>query len=163
MKTQSSFKVIKHRLLANLPHLTPCTRHLTPNPQPLTPDPLHLTPQRGYTLVELMLVVTIAGILITMAEPSFRSTVIKAREAALKQELFTMRDLLDQYRADKGKYPDAIGELQASGYLRQIPVDPFTKSNSTWQSIIEATQGGVFDVHSGSEQVALDGSTYNQW
>jgi general secretion pathway protein G len=119
--------------------------------------------ERGYTLVELMLVVTIAGILITLAEPSYRTTVVKAREAALKQDLFTLRDVIDQYRADKGKYPSAIGELQSTGYLRRIPVDPFTKSDATWQTIAESNQGGVFDVHSGSDLVALDGTPYNQW
>lgn len=117
----------------------------------------------GYTLLELMLVVTIAGILVSLAEPSFHTTVIKAREAALKQNLFLMRDVIDQYRADKGKYPGVLSELQAAGYIRRIPVDPFTKSDSSWQETQEANQGGVFDVHSGSDQVALDGTPYNNW
>ena len=144
-------------------HLIPNTQHLTPNPQPLKPDPLHLTPQRGYTLVELMLVVSIAGILVTLAEPSFRTTMLKAREAALKQDLFTLREVLDQYRADRGRYPNALGELTATGYIRHIPVDPFTKSNATWQEILDQNQGGIFDVHSGSDLVALDGTAYNSW
>jgi general secretion pathway protein G len=110
-----------------------------------------------------MLVVTIAGILVSLAEPSFRTTVIKSREAALKQNLFTMRDVLDQYRADRGKYPAALGELQSAGYIKRIPVDPFTKSDSTWQEILDQQQGGIFDVHSGSDLVALDGSAYNEW
>lgn len=117
----------------------------------------------GYTLVELMLVVSIAGILVTMAEPSFRTTAIKAREAALKQDLFTLREMLDQYRADKGKYPGTIAELQVTGYIRHVPVDPITRSSTTWQEILDQEQGGVFDVHSGSDLVALDGTTYNGW
>jgi general secretion pathway protein G len=119
--------------------------------------------QWGYTLVELMIVVSIAGILVTLAEPSFRTSLLKAREAALKQDLFTMREVLDQYRADRGRYPEALNELEAGGYLRRLPVDPFTKSSSTWQVILDQNQGGVFDVHSGSDLVALDGTTYNSW
>ena len=117
----------------------------------------------GYTLIELMLVVSIAGILVTLAEPSFRATAIKAREAALKQDLFTMREMLDQYRADKGKYPGSLTELQVTGYIRHVPNDPFTKTTTTWQEILDQEQGGVFDVHSGSDLVGLDGTTYNSW
>jgi general secretion pathway protein G len=124
------------------------------------PSPGH---QGGYTLVELMIVVSIAGILVTLAEPSFRTSILKTREAALKQDLFTMREVLDQYRADRGRYPDALSDLEATGYLRRLPVDPFTKSSSTWQVILDQNQGGVFDVHSGSDLVASDGSTYNSW
>ena len=119
--------------------------------------------EAGYTLIELMLVVTIAGILVTMAEPSFRNTVLKAREAALKQNLFTLRDVIDQYRADRGKYPTVLAELQSAGYIKRIPVDPFTKSDATWQEILDQNQGGIFDVHSGSDLVAMDGSAYNNW
>ena len=119
--------------------------------------------EAGYTLIELMLVVTIAGILVSLAEPSFRNTVIKSREAALKQNLFTLRDVIDQYRADRGKYPAALAELQSTGYIRRIPVDPFTKADTTWQEILDQNQGGIFDVHSGSDLVATDGSPYNQW
>jgi general secretion pathway protein G len=71
--------------------------------------------------------------------------------------------VLDQYRADRGRYPEALNELEAGGYLRRLPVDPFTKSSSTWQVILDQNQGGVFDVHSGSDLVALDGTTYNSW
>ena len=119
--------------------------------------------EAGYTLIELMLVVTIAGILVSLAEPSFRNTVLKAREAALKQNLFTIRDVIDQYRADRGKYPAALAELQSAGYIKRIPVDPFTKADTTWQEILDQSQGGIFDVHSGSDLVAMDGSAYNNW
>lgn len=131
--------------------------------QRLAPNPRHLTPKQGYTLVELMLVVTIAGILVSLAEPSYRNTVIKAREASMKQSLFTLRDVIDQYRADRGKYPAVLAELQGAGYIKRIPVDPFTKSDATWQEILDQNQGGIFDVHSGSDLVGTDGSPYNQW
>jgi general secretion pathway protein G len=119
--------------------------------------------QRGFTLVELMMVVTVAGILVMLAEPSFNQSVIKAKEAALKQNLFTLRDVVDQYRADRGQYPPALGDLQNAGYIKRIPIDPFTKSEETWQLILDQTDGGIFDVHSGSDLVALDGSAYNAW
>ena len=120
--------------------------------------------EQGFTIVELMIVVTIAGILVMLAEPSFTGAATKAREAALKQNLFVMRDVIDQFKADRGKYPAALVELKEVGYLKRIPMDPFTKSDSTWQEILDETDGGVFDVHSGSDLVSsLDGTPYNQW
>lgn len=118
---------------------------------------------RGFTLVELMMVVTVAGILVTLAEPSFHQSVIKAKEAALKQNLFTLRDVIDQYRADRGQYPPALEDLKTIGYIKRIPIDPFTKSDSTWQLIQDQSDGGVFDVHSGSDLIAIDGTAYNEW
>jgi general secretion pathway protein G len=122
-----------------------------------------LATQTGFTLVELMVVVTIAGILVTLAEPSFRQSVWKAKEAALKQNLFTLRDVIDQYRADQGAYPPALADLQSAGYLRRIPADPITSSDGTWQLILDETAGGIFDVHSGSDLVAMNGTPYNEW
>ena len=105
--------------------------------------------QGGFTLLELMTIIAIIGILVTLAVPSYRGAVVKAREAVLKQDLFTVRDVLDQYRGDQGKYPPSLSDLVKSGYLRTVPVDPFTSSNSTWQEVAEATEGGIFDIHSG--------------
>lgn len=119
--------------------------------------------QAGFTILELMIVVAIAGILITLAEPSYHQSVIKAREAALKQNLFSMRDVIDQYRADRNSYPPTLEDLVSAGYLKRIPYDPFTKSDSSWQLIYDETDGGIFDVHSGSDLVALNGTPYNQW
>jgi len=131
---------------------------------PLSPRASRLAPgEQGFTLVELMIVVTIAGILITLAEPSFRNSVVNAREAVLKQDLFTMRDAIDQFRADRGKYPTTLLELKEVGYLKRIPVDPFTRSDGTWQEIPDQVESGVFDVHSGSDLVARDGTPYNYW
>lgn len=120
--------------------------------------------ERGFTILELMIVVSIAGILVMLAEPSFVGSVVKAREAALKQNLFAMRDVIDQYKADRGKYPPTLVELKEAGYLKRVPVDPFTKSDTSWQEIPDQADGGVFDVHSGSDLVSpLDGTSYNQW
>jgi general secretion pathway protein G len=111
----------------------------------------------GFTLVELMIVVAIVGILATISIPSYHTSLIKARETVLRQDLFTMREVLDQHRADQGKYPASLGALVAAGYLRMVPKDPFTNSTSTWQEISDPTEGGVFDVYSGN------GTAYNQW
>jgi general secretion pathway protein G len=119
--------------------------------------------EAGFTIIELMMVLTIVGILLTLAEPSFSNTILKAKEASLKQNLFTMRDVIDQYRADTGKYPPTLTDLHSAGYLKRIPLDPFTKSASTWQEILDQADGGVFDIHSGSDLVGSDGVPYNQW
>ena len=99
-----------------------------------------MTGERGFTLLEMMFIVTIVGILVTLAVPSYRTSTVKAREAVLMRDLFTMRDLLDQHRADKGKYPASLRDLVASGYLRAMPDDPFTRSPGTWQEIYEVTE-----------------------
>jgi len=118
---------------------------------------------KGFTLIELMIVVSIVGILATIAVPSYQSSVIKARETVLRQDLFTLRELLDHHRADKGKYPPSLDGLVTAGYLRAIPKDPFTNSPNSWQQIMEPTEGGIFDVYSGSDIVGTDGTPYNQW
>ena len=119
--------------------------------------------QSGFTLLELSIALSIATILVTLAYPSFTQSVVKAREAGLKQNLFVIRDVLDQFRADNGNYPDALADLVTSGYLKQMPVDPITRSNETWQEIPDEEEGGVFDVRSGSELVSREGTPYNQW
>ena len=122
-----------------------------------------LAEAKGFTLIELLIVVSIIGILATLAAPSYQASVIKAREAALRQDLFTLRDVLDQHRADQGKYPPSLQALVSAGYLRAIPKDPFTNSATSWQEITEATEGGIFDVFSGSEFVGTNGTPYNRW
>jgi len=146
-------------------HLLPIAYGLGPRPYRLSP--IATRPERsehGFTILELMIVVTIAGILVMLAEPSFTGAATKAREATLKQNLFTIRDVIDQFKADRGKYPATLVELKEVGYFKRIPMDPFTKSDSTWQEIMDEADGGVFDVHSGSDLVSpLDGTPYNQW
>ncbi|WP_455379335.1 prepilin-type N-terminal cleavage/methylation domain-containing protein [Petrachloros mirabilis] len=117
----------------------------------------------GFTLIELMIVVSIVGILATLAIPTYQASVVKAREAALRQDLFTLRDVLDQHRADQGTFPPSLQALVGAGYLRSIPKDPMTNSETTWQELTDPTEGGVFDVFSGSEYVGTNGIPYNRW
>ena len=131
---------------------------------------LHSHPlgQAGFTLIEIMIVMTIVGILITLAEPTYHSQIVKARETALRKNLFVMRDVIDQYAADQGRYPDSLQALVDQNYLRGLPVDPFTRAHDTWIEVMEDTtdgedMAGVFDIHSGSNLVALDGTPYNAW
>ena len=117
----------------------------------------------GLTMIELMIVVSIVGILATLAVPSYQGTLLRAREAALRQDLFTMRDVLDQHRADQGKYPPSLQALVDAGYLRAIPNDPFTNLATTWQEITTPVEEGVVDVFSGSDLVGTNGEPYNRW
>ena len=117
----------------------------------------------GFTLLELMIVVSIVGILATLAVPSYQSSVVKAKEAALRQDLSTLRDVLDQHKADQGKYPPSLMALVSTGYLRGIPKDPFTGATTTWQEISDPVEGGVVDIFSGSEFVGTNGIPYNRW
>ena len=119
--------------------------------------------QHGFTLLELMIVVSIIGILATLAVPTYQSSVVKAREAALRQDLSTLRDVLDQHKADQGKYPPSLSALVSAGYLRGIPKDPFTGATTTWQEISDPVEKGVVDVFSGAEFVGTDGTPYNRW
>ena len=121
---------------------------------------------KGFTLIELLIVMSIIAILATIAQPSFKQAIIKARESVLKEDLFILRDVIDQYYADKGKYPPAMDDLVGEGYIRGIPRDPFTNSADTWQLIYNSEQEeeqGIYDVHSGSDMVAVDGTAYNEW
>ena len=117
----------------------------------------------GFTLLELMIVVSIIGILATMAVPSYQSSLVKAKEAVLRQDLSTLRDVLDQHKADQGKYPPSLSALIGSGYLREIPKDPFTGATTTWQEITDPVDGGVVDIFSGAEFVGTNGTPYNRW
>jgi general secretion pathway protein G len=117
----------------------------------------------GFTLIELMIVISIIGILATLAAPSYQSSVVKAKEAALRQDLSTFRDVLDQHKADQGKYPPSLAALVSAGYMRRIPKDPFTGATTTWQEILDPVENGVTDVFSGAEFVGTDGTPYNRW
>jgi general secretion pathway protein G len=126
--------------------------------------------ERGFTLIELLIVVAIIGIIAGVAAVQFRPTPRKAKEAVLKEDLFVLRDVIDQYFADKGAYPDSLQTLVDDGYIRRIPVDPFTESDTTWveeqADIVDEgmdSTGGIVDVHSGSTGTALDGSRYSDW
>ncbi len=121
-------------------------------------------------MIELLVVISIIVILASLGMVQYRNSVIRAREAVLKEDLFRMRDAIDQYYADKNKYPSSLDDLVTDGYLREIPVDPITQSKDTWQvinqepNVNDATaQPGVYDVKSGSDQTALDGTRYADW
>jgi general secretion pathway protein G len=126
--------------------------------------------EQGFTLVELMIVMTIIGILAAIAIPSYIRAVQKAKEAVLREDLHTLRTAIDSYTVDKEKAPDSLDDLVQAGYLKSIPKDPMTSSSDTWitnqsdtMTDINETQGGMDDVHSGSEGIASDGTTYNTW
>ncbi len=123
--------------------------------------------RRGFTLIELLIVITIIGILITLAQPSYNRAVLAAKEATLKENLFIMRDRIDQYYADNGKYPDTLNDLADKRYIRKVPVDPVTGSAESWNVVLatdeQGQQSGVMDIRSGSDRTAIDGSKYSDW
>jgi len=136
------------------------------------PYPVSRIPfSQGFTLIELMVVLVLILILASFAMPMYHVGVIHAREAVLRNDLFTMRKMIDEYTIDKQHPPSSLDDLVESGYLRGgLPVDPFTQSNQTWMTDIEdvpispdQSTSGVVDVHSGSDDTALDGTPYNSW
>ena len=127
---------------------------------------------RGFTLLELMIVIFIMLILVSIAVPNFTRSVQRSREAVLRQNLFTLRDLISQYTLDKQKAPQSLDDLVQAGYLKQIPKDPMTDQadwvveqaeENTVMSPDQQDQGGIDDVHSASSAVGSDGSAYNTW
>ncbi|MGH9770370.1 MAG: type II secretion system protein [Candidatus Acidiferrales bacterium] len=126
---------------------------------------------QGFTLLELMVVMTIILILASFAVPTYTTAIKRAREAVLRDDLYTMRHLIDEYTVDKQEPPSSLQDLVDSGYLRGgIPEDPITGSNQTWKADIEdvptspsQSQSGVVDVHSGSDATSLEGTPYSSW
>jgi general secretion pathway protein G len=129
--------------------------------------------ESGFTLLELLVVMTIIGILVAIAAPALRDSPQRAREAALRGDLFTFRSVIDQYKGDKGKYPPDLPTLVKEGYMRKIPLDPMTKAPD-WVLTMEEEpeqpdnpdeqpEPGIIDVHSASKDKALDGTPYSEW
>lgn len=133
----------------------------------------------GFTLIELMIVISVIGILASLSVPSYKTGLIKAREAVLRENLYGIRSAIDQFAADQGRYPAALKDLATQHYLREIPRDPFTNSPDTWVTIApeqqpvsganipaasgDAQGGGVYDVRSGSDLVGTNNIPYNEW
>jgi general secretion pathway protein G len=125
--------------------------------------------RRGFTFVELMVVITIIVILISMAIPIYNRSIIRAKESVLANNLYTLRTVIDQYSYDKGKAPQQLQDLVTEGYLQKLPVDPITGSNQTWRTVMEEasqsvsqSEPGIFDVKSGSDKMGLDGVAYSE-
>jgi general secretion pathway protein G len=126
--------------------------------------------RRGFTFVELMVVITIIVILISMAIPVYQKSITRTKESVLKNNLFTMRTVIDNYTYDKQKAPQSLQDLVTEGYLRDVPADPMTGNNQTWRTIqeeasqsVNQAEPGIFDVKSGSDKTGLDGTPYSEW
>jgi general secretion pathway protein G len=124
----------------------------------------------GWTLIELLVVLSLILILTSLAITQYRNSVQLAREASLRSDLYLMRDAIDQYYADKGKYPESLDVLVSEHYLRAIPPDPITRAADTWQTVqaeadspSSSTTPGIYEVKSGAPDTALDGSRYADW
>jgi general secretion pathway protein G len=124
----------------------------------------------GFTLIELMVVMSLIVLLASIGLAVYANSVIRAKESVLKEDLFRMRDAIDQYYADKNEYPSTLDALVTDGYMRQVPEDPFTKSRDSWTTEPAPSdpsnptgEPGVYNIHSGSDGTAIDGSKYAEW
>ena len=125
---------------------------------------------RGFTLIELIIVIAIMGILLAVAIPVYQTHLRHANEAVLKEDLYTLRNAIDQYTQDKAKAPQDLNDLVSAGYMRMLPKDPFTNSNTSWQPVqedvmesVDQTAPGISDVHSGSNLTSTEGTAYSSW
>ena len=129
--------------------------------------PLASSLRAGFTLIELLVVLAILALLVSLAAPRYFAHIERAKEATLRQDLNGMRDAIDKFYGDKGRYPDSLEELVTAKYIRNIPVDPITESASSWRVVpppAEANaKGEVYDVKSGAEGAGADGAPYGDW
>ena len=126
--------------------------------------------RRGYTLVEIVIVMTIISILVSIAVPLYQKAILRTKESVLRSNLFTMRTVIDEYTYDKQKAPQSLQDLVAEGYLRQVPEDPIVGNNQSWKIVMEdsltmvnQTEPGIFDVRSSSDRISLEGTPYSEW
>ena len=125
---------------------------------------------QGFTLIEMLIVISLVMILVAIAVPNYQRSIMRAKESVLKQDLFQLRSLISQYTLDKQKAPQALDDLVSAGYLKQIPIDPMTNARDTWTVDQEDTllsvdqqEPGISDVHSGSNAISSDGTAYSTW
>jgi general secretion pathway protein G len=125
---------------------------------------------RGFTLIEMMIVISMILILVSVAVPLYTQSILRARESVLRQDLFTLRSVISQFTLDKQRAPQTLDDLVQAGYIKQIPIDPFTSKNDTWQLeqedvllAVDQQQPGITDVHSGANLTASDGTNYTSW
>lgn len=121
---------------------------------------------RAFTLVELIIVLAILALLLTVAVPRYFAHIERTKEATLKQDLAVMRDAIDKFHGDRGRYPESLEELVTLRYMRSVPVDPITDSTSTWKILAppdSETKGSVYDVKSGADGTGLDGKPFADW
>ena len=119
--------------------------------------------QEGFTLIELMIVMSILGLLLSIALPKYFQGLERAKESVLIQDLKVMREAIDHFYQDKGIYPDQLIDLVSYQYLKEIPIDPITSSRSTWTAITQGDNHQIYDIKSGSEKISSDGKPYNAW
>jgi general secretion pathway protein G len=125
---------------------------------------------RGFTLIEMLIVISLVMILVAIAVPNYQRSIMRAKESVLKQDLFQLRSLISQYTLDKQKAPQALDDLITAGYLKQIPIDPMTNARDTWTVdqedallSVDQQEPGISDVHSGSNAISSDGTAYSTW
>ncbi len=124
---------------------------------------------RGFTMLELVIVMTIMSILLTVSIPIYRNLLVRARETVLRENLFKMRDAINRYTYDKNRAPQTLSDLERAKYLREIPLDPITQSRDTWvvrledEPVVPSAPRGIVDVFSGAEGIGTDGVPYNEW
>jgi general secretion pathway protein G len=141
--------------------------------QTASPSTEHATKtgrRRGFTLLELMIVLTLIAVLVSIAIPMYRQLILRSRESTLKVNLHSLREVIDQYTADKKKAPQTLQDLVEAGYFRELPLDPMTNQRDTWTadfdtsvSVADQTETGITNVHSGSSSVSTEGTNYNTW
>jgi general secretion pathway protein G len=131
---------------------------------------VHKRRDRGFTLIELMIVISLILILVSISVPAYNTSILRAKESVLLQNLFTLRSLISQYTLDKQKAPQSLDDLVTAGYIKQIPIDPFTGKNDTWtveqedySLSVDQRETGITDVHSGSALISSSGAAYSSW
>ena len=131
---------------------------------------IHRSRNRGFTLIELMIVISLILILVSISIPAYNQSILRAKESVLMQNLFTLRSLISQYTLDKQKAPQSLEDLVSAGYIKQIPIDPFTGKNDTWtveqedySLSVDQQETGITDVHSGSSLMSTSGAAYSTW